>query len=367
MKKELKALIIGGGPAGLLVGLTFSRFAPELKREILIFEKEKYPHFKPCGGAITPEGVKILKKFRLSYDKGILFKSVKIVAAERSQIYTGDKDGLLVDRSDFDRWLALKTRENGIEIMENCPVKDLKYDGRRWEIATGCGNFAAEIIIGADGIRGITRKILPLKGKIVPLKMGVLEDKEKPDIPVFDFSINGKHRCGYRWEFPSPGGVNSGIYLFSGKFKKEEDFPYGYAEHLYSPWNPLWAQGIILAGERVGVDPLLGEGIAPAMEMGILAARAVIFALKKGINIFPHYYQSFYSSKTGKKLRFNLVLAQRLYGKHPEYWNTLITENDLFPKTVSRYNYYGELYKHQLDIIKILLYQFVKKGLPRNL
>jgi flavin-dependent dehydrogenase len=46
-----------------------------------------------------------------------------------------------------------------------------------------------------------------------------------------------------------------------------------YAERGYEPGSPAARGALMLAGEAAGIDPVTGEGIAQAIEYGVLAAR----------------------------------------------------------------------------------------------
>src|SRR5262249_51223295 len=46
-----------------------------------------------------------------------------------------------------------------------------------------------------------------------------------------------------------------------------------YAERGYEPGAPVARGALMLAGEAAGIDPVTGEGIAQAIEYGVLAGR----------------------------------------------------------------------------------------------
>lgn len=67
----------------------------------------------------------------------------------------------MIRRNEFDHWLAKKTREAGIEIREAF-VKNIIPDKDGVTVETDQGNFCAQIVVGADGSNGITRRsVLP--------------------------------------------------------------------------------------------------------------------------------------------------------------------------------------------------------------
>ena len=354
---DFQIVIIGGGPAGLITGFYLLTLMPQLRERIVLLEARKYPDPKPCGGAITPEGVNILEKLGMKLTMGVPFSGVKLVYNGVNQYLPGKGEGRVIKRGIFDKWLAENVQERGLKLFENCRVFSIKREKEKWILETACGKLSAIYLVGADGVNGITRKIIPPRGKISPLRKKVVKDREKAEAPIFDFSISSRDRKGYLWKFPVEEGMDTGIYLFSGKMssRDKKDFSIGYAEHLYSPWNQMWDKGIILTGERIGVDPLLGEGIAPALEMGILAARALAFSIKGDRLDFPHYYHSFYSSFTGKKFRFNMMLANMLYGKNYRKWLKRMVESRYLPEATAELRSYGEIYRHPIKLLMALV------------
>ncbi|GEM_PF-6618166 len=344
-----KVVIIGGGPAGLSTGITLVLLKPEWKDRITILEKYRYPRHKPCGGMITPEGVKLLEKLKFKYKEGIPYDTVTLRFRDREITVKGRESGIIVKREKFDHNLAQHALDMGIEIRDNCEVLSIIEKEEHWEVDTRCGKLEGEIIVGADGIRGITRKILPLKGKIVPLLV-VRTDSAEDGNPTFTFFHN-KGQRGYHWTIPSVETTSKGYFYFQGRPQK--NFMEGAAEHLYSPLNPHWKKGLILVGERIGVDPLLGEGIAPAIEMGMLAAREIIWSTSRGRRDFPNYYSALYSSFTGKKFRFNTLLSSLIYSRYGEKWLKMISDKKL-QKDLSRLSGYGEIYRHPFIFITLL-------------
>ncbi len=350
-------LIIGGGPAGLSTALHLIKFKKDLKNKIIVIEARKYPTPKPCGGAITPEGIKILRELGLSLNIGASFNGFIAKLQDQKQYLIGKGKGRIVERGTFDKWLAEQAMERGIKVVDHCRVHTIKRESSTWFLETLCGPISGRYLVGADGVNGITRQIIPSRGTIIPLRKRFTESVAKPELPIFDFSLNLGRRRGYSWNFPTENGIDEGIFLAKGKPSSKEisTLVTGYPEHLYTPWNLFWKEGIILVGERIGVDPLLGEGIAPALEMGQLAARALIYAIENNIDSFPHYYNSFYSSFTGKKFRFNTVIANIIYGKDPDKWISYMVKSRTFKKIISQLESYGELYKHPVKLLGALI------------
>lgn len=363
-KFNKKIVVIGAGPSGLAFSLYLAKNYPELLKNFVVLEKDKFPREKLCGGMITPEGVKTLNSlgfYDLPFDK---YSEVSFQFANKKVLYKSRNYGIIADRMDFDYWLFTQAKKAGVNIIDNCKVINISEINIVWNIETTCGNFQSDYIVGADGVKGITSKIIAKKGRIVPLTIEKKSFTGKNEL-LFDFSVLEEGIKGYFWSFVANGTVNRGIYS-SVKSGIDRKYKYGSAEHLYEFGNPLWKDGLLLVGERIGVDPLLGEGIAPAFGTGVLAAKEIVSAIKSNSRNFSYYDSAFYSSFTGRKLRFNSIVAKRLYGVHSLYWASLLTENKMFRYFVEKYGSYGELNQHPLEISLAVLYQFYRFGLPKS-
>jgi len=164
MPKDI--LILGGGPSGLSTALHLVQIAPHLTNRILILEKAHYPRPKLCAGGLTADAEIILQRL------GLDVSEVPHVDASAAHLDFAGK-GLtislpkthalrIIRRNEFDAWLAQKARDKGIEIKEDVTVKNVQPQDDCVIVETDAGSFTAQILVGADGSNGITRRcILP--------------------------------------------------------------------------------------------------------------------------------------------------------------------------------------------------------------
>ena len=163
---DVDVLIIGGGPAGLSTALHLNRIAPHLTPRILILEKARYPRPKLCAGGLVLDAEIILRRLGLDVREipHVDAQSIKFDFEGRGlNIRVPRKHALRVIRRDeFDNWLAKKAATRGLEIREGTTVKNIIPENHGVTVETEQGTFHAQVVVGADGSNGITRRcILP--------------------------------------------------------------------------------------------------------------------------------------------------------------------------------------------------------------
>ena len=159
-------LILGGGPSGLSTALHLRQLAPHLAPRILLLEKAHYPRPKLCAGGLVVDAEVILEGLGLDVSE---VPHVDAPAAHFDFAGKGFKVSFpkrhtlrIIRRDEFDAWLAGKARERGLEIREGVTVKDVKPDEKGVTVITDQGEFRAQVVVGADGSNGITRRcVLP--------------------------------------------------------------------------------------------------------------------------------------------------------------------------------------------------------------
>ena len=87
----------------------------------------------------------------------------------------------------------------------------------------------------------------------------------------------------------------------------------GWSAPLYAPESPQGAERVLLAGDAVGVDPWLGEGISVALGTGILAAHAAADGLARGDLDFTDHARRIHESGVGFILARQQSLADPFY------------------------------------------------------
>ena len=290
-------IIIGAGPAGATAGYHLAKKG----RSILILDKAKLPRYKPCGGGVSPA---IKQWFDFDFTPVIENTVTQVQFTWKQGDAVTTKLNMLepmwmVQRDRFDDFLGQQAIAVGATIQDNSEVTQIKFVQDHWQVTTSQGTFSGKYLIAADGVRGNTSRWLglPAKNEAIgaALEITNAEATIPPQKAFFDF---GSLKNGYIWAFPKSNGYTISGGCFKGSIKSEElkkqllNYArqkgwnlqdYRYSEYALALWNgnqPLHAQNALITGEAAGIlDPLIGEGIRPAILTGVKAAEAIERAL----------------------------------------------------------------------------------------
>jgi flavin-dependent dehydrogenase len=332
-----------------------TKIAPHLTPRILILEKEHYPRLKLCAGGLVIDAEVILERL------GLDVREVPHVDASTIRFDFAGK-GLnvrvpkrhairVIRRNEFDHWLARKAESKGIVIREGVTVKKVIPDENGVTVQTDQGEFRAEIVIGADGSNGVTRRcifpnepvytarVLEVITPVTPTQPSpnIGEGQGRGQVAFFDFFPVPNNIAGYTWDFPTQ--INGepmrcwGIYDTNllANFKRpalkeplaEEmkrhgfnlnDYEIkGHPIRWYSPWNMASAPRVLLVGDAVGADPIFGEGISMALGYGVIAAQEIAESYQRGEFSFSRYKRRLVRSGLGQTLFARWLITQIIY------------------------------------------------------
>jgi len=377
-------LIIGGGPSGLSTALHLQRIATNLAQapRILVLEKARYPRLKLCAGGLVLDAEVILERLGLDVNEVPHVDAENIhfdFQARGLNIRIPKRHALRVIRRDeFDNWLAEKAKSRGIEIREGETVKNIIPQADKVIVETDNGTFHAQVIVGADGSNGFTRRcIFPnapvytarVLEVITPeynvvaspsdsewqsnllAKLKIASGKNTPrnnKEAFFDFFPVPDNIAGYVWDFPTQ--INGkpmrcwGIYdtnLLSNEKRPQLKEPLaqemsrlgfdlddyeikGHPIRWFSPDNPMSAPRVLLVGDTVGADPIFGEGISIALGYGNLAARAIRDAFERDDFSFHGYKTRVLMSPLGQTLLARWLITYIIYPLKWKWFQVLL-------------------------------------------
>jgi flavin-dependent dehydrogenase len=303
MNPTRDVVIVGGGPAGTTTALALAHASPELARRVVVLEKALYPRDKPCAGALGARGDGLLRSIGVQVDvpsvriDGIVFRSAEgRVAAVPGGI------GRVVRRVEFDHALARAAAERGVHVRDGVRVDAVHVhpDGGA-VVETSAGPLNARVVVGCDGVGSVVRKALGLgtgrwRAQVVEVDTEPIASDGDRGLLHFDGTDRRLH--GYAWDFPTlvdgRALVCRGVYrlkhgeapdaapdvaaVLDDRLRSQGIDPRAckakrYAERGFEPASRVAAGALMLAGEAAGIDPVTGEGIAQAIEYGVLAGR----------------------------------------------------------------------------------------------
>jgi flavin-dependent dehydrogenase len=357
MDNKHDILILGGGPGGLSTALHLVKINPHLASRILILEKEHYPRFKLCAGGLVVDAEIILERLGLDA-REVPHVNVDTAhfdfAGKGLNVHMEKKHALRVIRRDeFDAWLAKKAESRGIEIREGITIKNARPDLEGVTVETDHGNFRAQIIVGADGSNGITRKCIlpnePLQtARVLEIITPAGQASHKSNDAYFDFFPAPNNIAGYVWDFPTQvhgqpmrcWGIYDSNILADQKRPALKDLlaeemarhglnlnDYeikGHPIRWYDPQNQVSAPRVLLVGDAAGADPLLGEGISMALGYGAIAAREIAESFQRGEFSFRRYRQRLARSGLGQTLFIRWVITYIIYPIKWKWFQILI-------------------------------------------
>ncbi len=295
-------LIVGAGPAG-------SSCAWKLRNsglDVTILDKRVFPRDKVCGGWITPPVLEELQIDPAEYSRDRVFQPI-------TGFRTGTMGGVEVEtdyrktisygirRYEFDDYLLARA---GARLMEGTPLKSLDRSGNRWLVN---GEVNARVVVGAGGHFCPVARFLGAKmGAEVSVAAQEIEFEMtpgqaaacsiKPEIPELYFCAD---MLGYGWCFRKNNYLNVGlgrldprglpqhvenmIEFLKRTGKLAFELPSSILGHAYLLYGrakrEIVSDGILLIGDAAGLAySQSGEGIRPAIESGLLAARAIAAA-----------------------------------------------------------------------------------------
>ncbi len=333
-------VIIGGGPAGLSTALHVNARAPNTR--MVVLEAKSYPREKICAGGIGARALHILDELGVRVE-------CPMVKLDAVAMRIGGEDvvarvpgcGVVVRRVEFDHALAKAALARGIDVRDATPVTAIDVQDDHVRVETEAGDvFRARAIVGADGVSGITRRLTGfprgvLRAQVCELDTEAAAGDMPRDTVVFDFEAQDLN--GYRWDFPTIVGgkelVCRGAYVIhnmghdSPKARIEQylaerglrlaDYKLKqFAERGFEPGAEIAQPRVLLVGEAAGIDIATGEGIAQAIEYGMLAGDYLANALERDNLLFSTWRLVVDRRHVGKQLRIRHLCYRAFYGRH---------------------------------------------------
>ena len=332
-----------------------------------LIDKAIFPRDKICGDALSGKVMNILRSWdekaahELSGNpqlfhpsKGVIFVSpnnTKLSIPFKHEYKPEDKaPGYVSKRKVFDNFLFQKTVSPFCHCIQNCELKAIEKINGGLNLTIAHANTltsaSTKLLIAADGSRSLAAKQLAgitldkkhYSGGVRAYYSGV--KNLHPD-GYIELIFLKKYQPGYFWVFPLPDGkANVGAGMLSNEISKQkinlkkmlidtiqndpeiskrfegavmEGNIQGWGLPLGSKKRKLSGEHFILCGDAASlIDPFTGEGIAPAMLSGKIAAGIAQKALAE--NNFSSEFLSQYDTelytKTWNETRLSYLLQK---------------------------------------------------------
>ncbi len=345
-------IVVGAGPAGS----TAARTASIMGLNVLLLEKEAFPRYKPCGGALSDRAISFLdfpipeEVCERSLNGARVHFQGKVVERRKGYRLTA-----LVTRSSFDNLLLKKALEAGAELKTE-KVVGIREGNDAVEVKTRSQNYESRFLVVASGCQDRLKEIV-----------GSMEDRNNfgicvvADVAASEQEINrrlnnvmdihfGVAAGGYGWIFPHRGYYSVGIGGLASKmdhprqimldFLKANGFNGSYRLHGHTiPLGGLKrriaSKRVMLAGDAAGfVDAFTGEGIYYAMRSGAIAAKAAAERLSNPDLDLAREYESECKRGFGDELRYSLLLSKMMHSCPGIFFRILTGQEEILDRYV---------------------------------
>ena len=355
LKTNYDAIVVGGGPAGSTTGALLA----EKGHDVLIVEKEKFPRYH-VGESLMPFCYFPLERL------GLIDKLMDSANPRKYCVQFVRQDGFLsqpfyffqhfdhpssttwqVWRSDFDKMILDKARQNGASVWEETKAKALlKKDERVQGIRVVSSEFGSQelfapIVVDASGrdcFAAIKEKwmVRDPKLKKVALWTYFKGAKLDPGLDAGATTVAYLPNKGWFWYIPLSGDmVSVGIvaekdYLFDGStkdhaeiFQREIENNEWIKDHLsnaeqtgeyritgeFSYRNRYCStDGLVLAGDALGfLDPVFSSGVFLALKSGVMLADEIDSVIASGSPVSSASFDRY-----GKRMQSSIEIMRKI-------------------------------------------------------
>lgn len=295
-------IIVGGGLAGLISGILLAKAGISAT----LIEKKSYPFHRVCGEYISNEVVPFLRRenlFPSDLNPSLIneFELSSVTGARTvNSLVMG---GFGISRFSFDHYLFNEAKKCGVNILQNCDVEEIRFQGEKFFVVTKNETFQSNIVIGSFGKRSkldvsLKRAFIKQRSPYTGVKYHIRTEHPPNRISLHNFP------GGYCGVSNVEDGITNLCYLTERKkirqagtiqrleeeilsqnpflkniFRESEflfDKPEVINEISFESKAPV-ENHIIMVGDSAGmIAPLCGNGMAMAIHSAKLSAEVII-------------------------------------------------------------------------------------------
>jgi geranylgeranyl reductase family protein len=296
--ERFDAIVVGAGPAGSTTAYRLARAGAR----VCLVDRARFPRDKPCGGGLTIRAVRQLPLSPEPVVEHVVDRmELRLRYREQFERRSAKPLILMTQRIRLDHFLVEQAAAAGADVRDGVKATDVGADDRSaWATVAG-ERIGANVLVGADGANGTTRKALGLGGSYVlgvafegNVGYGAVGVERYRGLAAIELgSIPG----GYGWVFPKGDHVNVGVGGWESEGPRlrahlgELCRAHGIDERLVDGLRghrlPLRRPGSVaargrslLVGDAAGlVDPLSGDGMYEAFVSSGIATGCVLDVL----------------------------------------------------------------------------------------
>lgn len=313
---DVEVAVVGAGPAGAVAASLLA----ERGLSVRLYERERLPRYKTCGGGVlaravrgsamarllgppTPEAShagdrlrEIMRSAVSSACEDACHAAELIVAGRAFRAEREEPVVYMTMRDRLDAALVDGARSRGVEVVDGCAIQAVMPGESRVALTTDQGPATARWLIGADGVGGVVARSggwPSYRQRVAAVEYEMAFDAATVSrwqgVARFDFDAI---RGGYAWVFPKARHLSVGAGALRGRVNLHEAVaryaariglgePLSVERHGFAipvgPRNGRLARGrVLLVGDAAGLaDPLTGEGITLSAASGAVAALAI--------------------------------------------------------------------------------------------